>query len=313
MLEPVTLDSRAYRRGLDVFDEDVPKSFNLDLSDLSRDVVVAAAAAGRLRRRSQDAALRRSDLRAIERRGRRRDAVPARAQAQHRGLRVGAEAAEPRPLLQRRRQRRLRRARLRHRRVVLSRARVDGGPHADEAPRQVACARRADAALRRQPQRLVGHERRIRPPAVPARAQPEQRARQPAVAGGARFPDDADGRPTRAVSTRQSIQDDRSPWRVARADSAAVSPTTCRSCRRSPSGCSAIATTGIRRTRSPTTPRRAFGSPCRWNTASSARALPETGSPAAAPAAPIEGSTRTDSAHRRTRSSRRSRCAISAS
>ena len=38
MLEPVTLDSRAYRRGLGVFDEGVPKSFNLDLSDLSRDV-----------------------------------------------------------------------------------------------------------------------------------------------------------------------------------------------------------------------------------------------------------------------------------
>ncbi len=38
MLEPVTLDSRAFRRGLGVFDEGVPKSFNLNLSDLSRDV-----------------------------------------------------------------------------------------------------------------------------------------------------------------------------------------------------------------------------------------------------------------------------------
>ena len=38
MLEPVTLDPRAYRRGLGVFEEGVPKSFNLDLSDLSRDV-----------------------------------------------------------------------------------------------------------------------------------------------------------------------------------------------------------------------------------------------------------------------------------
>ena len=37
MLEPVTLDSRAYRRGLGVFEEGLPKSFNLDLSDLSRD------------------------------------------------------------------------------------------------------------------------------------------------------------------------------------------------------------------------------------------------------------------------------------
>ncbi|MBY0492911.1 MAG: hypothetical protein K2Y23_01730 [Cyanobacteria bacterium] len=38
MLEPVAIDNRAYRRGLGVFDEGLPKSFNLDLSDLSRDV-----------------------------------------------------------------------------------------------------------------------------------------------------------------------------------------------------------------------------------------------------------------------------------
>ncbi len=37
MLEPVTLDSREYRRGLGVFEDGLPKSFNLDLSDLSRD------------------------------------------------------------------------------------------------------------------------------------------------------------------------------------------------------------------------------------------------------------------------------------
>ena len=37
MLQPVAVDSRTYRRGLGVFDEAVPKSFNLDLSDLSRD------------------------------------------------------------------------------------------------------------------------------------------------------------------------------------------------------------------------------------------------------------------------------------
>ena len=38
MLEPVAIDQRAYRRGLGVFDQDVAKSFNLDLGDLSRDV-----------------------------------------------------------------------------------------------------------------------------------------------------------------------------------------------------------------------------------------------------------------------------------
>jgi hypothetical protein len=38
MLEPVALDAREFRRGLEVFDDDVAKSFTLDLSDLSRDV-----------------------------------------------------------------------------------------------------------------------------------------------------------------------------------------------------------------------------------------------------------------------------------
>jgi hypothetical protein len=38
MLEPAIVDSREYRRGLEVFDANVSKSFNLDLSDLSRDV-----------------------------------------------------------------------------------------------------------------------------------------------------------------------------------------------------------------------------------------------------------------------------------
>jgi hypothetical protein len=48
MLEPVTLDSRAYRRGLAVFDENVPKSFNLDSERSEPRRVVAAAAARRL-------------------------------------------------------------------------------------------------------------------------------------------------------------------------------------------------------------------------------------------------------------------------
>jgi hypothetical protein len=38
MLEPAAVDNRTYRRGLEVFDANLPKSFNLDLSDLSRDV-----------------------------------------------------------------------------------------------------------------------------------------------------------------------------------------------------------------------------------------------------------------------------------
>jgi len=38
MLQPVALDSRAFRRALSVFEDGVPKSYNLDLSDLSRDL-----------------------------------------------------------------------------------------------------------------------------------------------------------------------------------------------------------------------------------------------------------------------------------
>jgi hypothetical protein len=38
MLDPVAVDNRVYRRALSMFDENVSKSFNLDLSDLSRDV-----------------------------------------------------------------------------------------------------------------------------------------------------------------------------------------------------------------------------------------------------------------------------------
>jgi hypothetical protein len=37
MLEPVALESRTYRRALNAFDDHLPKSFNLDLSDLSRE------------------------------------------------------------------------------------------------------------------------------------------------------------------------------------------------------------------------------------------------------------------------------------
>jgi hypothetical protein len=38
MLQPVALDNRTFRRGLSVFEDSLPKSYNLDLSDLSRDV-----------------------------------------------------------------------------------------------------------------------------------------------------------------------------------------------------------------------------------------------------------------------------------
>jgi hypothetical protein len=38
MLEPVAFDARTHRRGVEVFEDGAPKSFNLDLSDLSREM-----------------------------------------------------------------------------------------------------------------------------------------------------------------------------------------------------------------------------------------------------------------------------------
>jgi hypothetical protein len=38
MLEPVAFDARVHRRGVEVFEDGAPKSFNLDLSDLSREM-----------------------------------------------------------------------------------------------------------------------------------------------------------------------------------------------------------------------------------------------------------------------------------
>ena len=87
----------------------------------------------------------------------------------------------------------------------------------------------------------------------------------------------------------------------------------CRWCRRSRSGCSAIATTGIRRTRSPTTPRRACASPCRPNIDVVASGIPEDGI-AEPPRRRRRSKTRRARFRAsRTRSTRRSRCAISAS
>ena len=195
MLEPVALDSRAYRRGLAVFEEGVPKSFNLDLSDLSRDVWSLLPQPGDFVAEVQDAPLRRPDLRAIERRGRRRHDVPARA--------ASATSAPTR------RSRSCRAAAASSTKTTTSTTTCSTTtstrrsiPSASGWKAGRGCKlrvkshahRRADAALCRQPERVVGDERRVRPPAVPARAQPEQRARQPAVAGGARFPADADDR-----------------------------------------------------------------------------------------------------------------------
>ena len=247
MLEPATLDSRAYRRGLRVFDDNVPKSFNLDLSDLSRDVWSLLPQPG--------------DFVAEVRTRRFDDITYARSSAE----------AEDVTLFSRGRKRNI--SAYTSEQKLMSRGRffneddnvdydvLDYDVDASFYPEREWMEGRTRLKLR-----VTSHalgvmtlrfadslnvssidERRVRPVAVLARPQSEQRAGQPAATGGARFHDDAHHRLCRP-SCRQSLQDESlgvSPEPAAQA----ISPTTSRRRRRNPSGCSAIATTGIRRTR----------------------------------------------------------------
>ena len=116
-LTPVAVDPRLLRRGQAVFDEDVARSFNLDLSDLSREVWSLLPQPGdfvaevRTRRFDAITYARSSgepeDI-SLFQRARRNIAVYASEQ----------KLASRRPLLRRRRSDRLRHHRLRHRRAV---------------------------------------------------------------------------------------------------------------------------------------------------------------------------------------------------
>ena len=82
MLEPVTLDSREFRRRARRVRRGSAEVVQSRPERPEPRRLVAAAAAGRLRRGSADAPLRRSHLRAIERRGGRRHALPARRESE---------------------------------------------------------------------------------------------------------------------------------------------------------------------------------------------------------------------------------------
>ena len=140
--------------------------------------LVARAVGRRSHRRSADAALGLAHLRAIGQRGRRRHRLRSAPAPQHLDLRLGVEAGDARPLLQRGRSRRLRRARVRHRR--------------GDSPRPLLHQRHGDAARQGA---VRGDDdddveagggahgaRRVcargRPPAAPARRQSEQPDRQ---------------------------------------------------------------------------------------------------------------------------------------
>ena len=265
MLEPVALDPRAHRRGLDVFDEDVPKSFNLDLSDLSREVWSLLPQPGDFvaevkTRRFDDLTYARSSGEAedvtVFQRGRKRNisAYASEQKLQSRGrffdeddlvdydvldYDIDASFYPDREWMEGR-----------------TRMRVRVKSHM----MGVLTLRFAETAAR-----VVGDERRVRTAAVPARPQSEFGAGEPAAAGGARFSADADhhllGTPrTPADPGRVCRRTQRRVFRPRRlrTNNETRNPTIFRSSRRSRSGCSAIATTGIRRTRSPITPRRAF-------------------------------------------------------
>ena len=81
----------------EVFREESPKSFVLDLGDLSREPWSLLPGAGRLSGRDAHAPLRHADLREIRHRSRRHHALRPQAPPQHRALRVEGEARAARP------------------------------------------------------------------------------------------------------------------------------------------------------------------------------------------------------------------------
>ena len=150
----------------------------IDLGDLSRDPWSLLPGPGRLSRRGADT--RRFDTLTYARiggRSRRHHALRPQAPPQHRALCLGAEARAPRPLLQRRRPRRLRHPRLRHRRRDLARAPVDRRDArrcASEGAGRV--ARRAYAPAGRLAGRPVDRQRPVRPAVRHPRARTRTRS-----------------------------------------------------------------------------------------------------------------------------------------
>ena len=188
------VDPRELQRAQQVFREESPKSFVVDLGDLTPRHLVAAAGADDF---LAEVRTRRFDTLTYARRRRSRRHLVLRSQAapQHRGLCVASRSWRTRGrLLQRRRPRRLRRPRLRHRRR--GRRPIASGSTAARA-----CASRcaptssaADAPARRFAGRAVDRQQRVRAAVQPAREEPEHAPRQPAGDAAARHDADADDR-----------------------------------------------------------------------------------------------------------------------
>ena len=182
-LQPVPVDPRELRRAQEVFREESPKSFVIDLGDLSRDAVVAAARPGRLPRRDADAPLRHADLRAVGHRSRRHHALRSQAPPQHRALRVEGEAGAARAAST---------TKTTSSTTTSStttstsrRRRIASGSTAARASASRCAsyvARHADAPARRSAGRPVDRQLRVRPAVRHPRQEPEHAGRQPADA-----------------------------------------------------------------------------------------------------------------------------------
>ena len=142
--------------------------------------VVADSHHRRPHRRGADAPARQPDVCAIDEGRRGHLAVRSAAAAEHRRLRLAAEAGLARALLQRRRARRLRRPPPGRRGGLLSGSHVGRGNRDARAESARLRARDADPPARRISGRSQRRRRRVRPAAPPARHRPEQRAREPA-------------------------------------------------------------------------------------------------------------------------------------
>ena len=274
-------DARLFTRAREIFDEEVAKSFSLDLSDMSRDIwsilpqpgdMVAEVRTRRFRTltyaRAQSEA---EDVTFFSRERKRNIAIYASPQKlASRGAFYNEDDLH-----------RVRRPRLRHRHRRRARPRVADRPRRDPAAGQGVRARRADADPGRHLHHLVDHQQGAGPAAVPARAQPERRGRQPAVAAVARLradPDRALPGPHRAAVDRLRVDRRRTGRRSG--------PTRCRWCRASATGCSATARTGTRSRASPTTRGRRCASRCRSSSAWRPRAWPRRRSRRSWPARP---------------------------
>ena len=209
--------STRLRRAEALFREEVQKSYAVDMSDLSRDLWSLMPASGDFLAEIHTAAVRHADLRAVEGGSGRHLVLRPEAAAEHRRLRLQTGPGPPRPLVQRGRVGRLRRARLRPRRVDVARSAVDRRPRAHSTAGAGVGADDAVAAAGRIAGRAVDRQRSVRPAVRPARAQPEHDHRQSAGVPDSRRAAAADHRLRRPAASRSARTRKRSRRSVRRA------------------------------------------------------------------------------------------------